>query len=1030
MSAPTTNASVVTNPGGTGTTIVPTLPTHAVGDEIRIWVVNSGTTTWSAPAGWSIRQQQASSGNASTGVIGTLLYRRVLSGDTLPLVSPTCTLGATVTRSAVAFTVRGGDLEGIHTLWEWLAFGSTAGTSNPVRPPSVTTRAPEMLVHICYGSRAATNAPEQTNYTQVQQVINSGIIVNNVSERTIADQNTVLSNQDASPTSGVRWIAMILCSPSPDYPYYRSGSQAFASNGTNVTPALPAGTSSSDNRGNKDLIVLTAQCANVAPTLNTPGDWTPLPDWSNTTSSGTTHVRKWCRLYDGSGDRQVNRTPSGEIFAYLSVYHNANQLIPTGTSATQQNASSTTSTFPALARTGTHATVQATCVADAAPTFTAPSGWTERNDSQGVTCADQSFNATDSTASASFTLSSASPTLCGLMEVFSVASVVNLILTPASASVAATTFAPKPVLALTPASGLLSVSAFAPAVSIAVMPDASSLTLTAFAPSVTIRVTVPAAILNLTTFTPGVAAIIDFPTTAVLDGFNRADGGSPPSPNWTTGVGYSNEEVVGHLVVSNQLRRQSGSTAEAESHWSARQFGPDAECYITATSLGVQELTLGVRLNNIGSGVADGYFAVIQDGDEIRIYRSEGAVHTLLAGEVTFPDIATGSKWGIRAIGDHIELWSDSGSGWELLLAAFDSTFTGAGYVGIHTISVSISTLDDFGGGTVGVAELLPASTTLTLSAFAPDVEAASGVIATPAAVSLTLASFAVRLQEVATPASGSLTLTGFAPQLVQSLTLTTASLSLTAFAPAIIANTILTPASSALSLTTSIPQLREVVTPGASSLSVTGFAPTVTITAHITVIPASTTLTTTGFSPALHERIIASTAIFILSAFAPEITISADITVAPTAQTLTLTGFAPALQLVIIPDAASLSLGTLAPTITVSADQVVTPVSTSLILTTFAPALAVGGDVAVTPAQLMLTLVVFAPVVSAGTVTTIITPAPVTLTLTSYAPWLFLGFVPAGRTFMVESGRYEVEVSAGDYEFLDSYEEDEVLVF
>lgn len=36
----------------------------------------------------------------------------------------------------------------------------------------------------------------------------------------------------------------------------------------------------------------------------------------------------------------------------------------------------------------------------------------------------------------------------------------------------------------------------------------------------------------------------------------------------------------------------------------------------------------------------------------------------------------------------------------------------------------------------------------------------------------------------------------------------------------------------------------------------------------------------------------------------------------------------------------------------------------------------------------------------------------------------------PPRRTFMVESGRYEVDVSAGEYEFLDSYEDDEVLVF
>lgn len=43
----------------------------------------------------------------------------------------------------------------------------------------------------------------------------------------------------------------------------------------------------------------------------------------------------------------------------------------------------------------------------------------------------------------------------------------------------------------------------------------------------------------------------------------------------------------------------------------------------------------------------------------------------------------------------------------------------------------------------------------------------------------------------------------------------------------------------------------------------------------------------------------------------------------------------------------------------------------------------------------------------------------------------LFVGIIsiPANRTYVVESGQYEVEVGAGDYEFLDDYEDSEVLV-
>lgn len=43
----------------------------------------------------------------------------------------------------------------------------------------------------------------------------------------------------------------------------------------------------------------------------------------------------------------------------------------------------------------------------------------------------------------------------------------------------------------------------------------------------------------------------------------------------------------------------------------------------------------------------------------------------------------------------------------------------------------------------------------------------------------------------------------------------------------------------------------------------------------------------------------------------------------------------------------------------------------------------------------------------------------------------LFIGVIsiPANRTFVVESGSYEVEVGTGDYEFVDDYEDSEVLV-
>lgn len=424
MAAPTVFNAAVSNPGGTGTTITVTLSTHAVGDILFIHIFNTGNVLWAGnPAGWT-RIDQRTVGNSSTGIVGSWFFHKVVTADSPPLSSPVFTLGATVTRAAICRTVRGADLEGPFTLPEYGARAFSTGTANPVRPPTVTTLAPEMLVLNCYGQRTATNAPEPSGYTQDQEVIISGMLVVNASSKTVADQNTSLANQDASPTSGVRWAAATVCVPSPDYPYYRSGSQATQAAATSVTGTLPTGTSASDLRGNKDLVIATVEAAGTAPSPNTPADWTEITAYSASTSGGATTIRKYWALYDGSLNLQFLRSGSGEISVCLTTYRNCHQTTPTGNADADARASSTTSTWDAITRGSTKVAVQASCIADGVPSFTSPAGWTERMDGLGIVCADQIYNTGGSSAAASFTLSAASPTLVGLLELRGVSSVV------------------------------------------------------------------------------------------------------------------------------------------------------------------------------------------------------------------------------------------------------------------------------------------------------------------------------------------------------------------------------------------------------------------------------------------------------------------------------------------------------------------------------------------------------------------------------------------------------------------------------
>lgn len=528
MAAPTAVDSAVSNPGGTGSTLTVILPsTQAVGDVIYAWITNSGNTLWAGnPAGWS-RKDQRTVGTSSNGLVGTLLFRTLVSGDTLPLTNPVCTLGATVTREAVAWTERGADVQGVHVLTEWGMNGHATGTANPIRPPTVITSSPEMHAIHCYGQRSATNAPEPTGYTQLTngQVVISGTLVTNVSTKTVADQQTSLANQDASPTSGARWVACILCIPSPDYAYFRSTSQTLTSGG-GVTGTLPTGTTDADVNGRAEGMLAIVKAAGSGVTITpTGGEWADVAGWDIDTSTGSDSIEVFAAEYSVGISLNFGRSGSGGIALRLITYRNIHQTDFIGNSNARQNAG-TPAPWDAQARQNTKSTIVAIICADADTNsvHVPPGGYLERGDNFGIGAADQVFNATGTTASASWTTTNAA-NVAGLVELLSHAGVGPTVVIPTTANLSLSTFAPTVSSAnnvtVVPTTASLTLSTFAPSVlvSVSVTPTTSSLSLTTFAPTVTTAVTVTpnTASLTLQTFAPSVEIdVTATPTTAVL----------------------------------------------------------------------------------------------------------------------------------------------------------------------------------------------------------------------------------------------------------------------------------------------------------------------------------------------------------------------------------------------------------------------------------------------------------------------------------------------------------------------------------
>lgn len=197
-----------------------------------------------------------------------------------------------------------------------------------------------------------------------------------------------------------------------------------------------------------------------------------------------------------------------------------------------------------------------------------------------------------------------------------------------------------------------------------------------------------------------------FPTTPVIDNFNRADEGPPPSANWTTGIanGFGGFLEPGHSVVGNQLNNDFNDVAQ--NYWNSDSFGPDCEAYITVVDVqGLVSVGLAARLTDIGRFTCEGYAVQINPSGgganrTYQIFRIDNGVLTLLSNS-TEDSVGSmdGDKYGIRCIGNNIQLWADTGEGWRLKLSVTDSTHTGAGAIGIVTESDPLSRWDDFGGG-------------------------------------------------------------------------------------------------------------------------------------------------------------------------------------------------------------------------------------------------------------------------------------------------------------------------------------------
>ncbi len=172
-----------------------------------------------------------------------------------------------------------------------------------------------------------------------------------------------------------------------------------------------------------------------------------------------------------------------------------------------------------------------------------------------------------------------------------------------------------------------------------------------------------------------------FPTTAVLDNFNRSD--ANPMTGWT--------DIAGGFGANGTVAIGSAASWNI-SYWNASTYA-DCEAYATVAH-GASTMYVVCRM---AADASTSYFHKSDGSTSILGYEDGTGDHTLASYSQSVSD---GDSLGISAIGSTISAYyKASGGNWVLLGSVTDTKYS-SGYIALIDTG-TVSTFDNFGGGAV-----------------------------------------------------------------------------------------------------------------------------------------------------------------------------------------------------------------------------------------------------------------------------------------------------------------------------------------
>jgi len=210
-----------------------------------------------------------------------------------------------------------------------------------------------------------------------------------------------------------------------------------------------------------------------------------------------------------------------------------------------------------------------------------------------------------------------------------------------------------------------------------------------------------------------------FPTTSVLDDFNRANENPLSSAgSWGTSI-FDNFGGAGDSfkLVSNAIQDDSAAdgAGSGQAFWDGATYGPAVEVYVTFTTIWGNASSdfwfwlQGSGEDNASNANLDGYIAYAAYSAGSWVYtlsRVDNGVSTEIRAAQTGPTLANGDKLGMECSASGVFTWyhKPAAGSWGAasgLSTTTDTTYT-SGHIGLSKgYADTTSVLDDFGGGNV-----------------------------------------------------------------------------------------------------------------------------------------------------------------------------------------------------------------------------------------------------------------------------------------------------------------------------------------